>query len=84
MIQFAPLEAWGIRFHGKMWLKFTKFAPMGSEAYGWRRFTWTNNIGLAEKWASEATARAFAERRCIGPFEIAKIGPNQRSVDHPA
>lgn len=81
MIAYAPLEAWGIRFHGKMWLRFNKFAALGAEAHGWRPFVWTANTELAEKWGSEAAARGFAQRRCIGPFEIAKIGPNQRTVD---
>lgn len=81
MIQIAKLEAWGIRFHGKTWLKYTDPAPIGAEAYGWRPFVWTRDVEKAEKWGSEDAARTFAERRCHGPFEIAKIGPNQRSVD---
>jgi len=82
MINFEPPGAWGIRFHGKMWLVFGKIAPLGAETHGWRPYIWSKDVEKAERWGSETAARGFAERRLIGPFEIAKIGPNQRSVDH--
>lgn len=82
MIAYTPkIDAYGIRFHGRMWLKFSKLAPIGAEAYGWRPYSWTGNLNEAGKWGSEAAARSFAERRCHGPFEIAKIGPDRGSVD---
>lgn len=85
MISYAPKhDAFGIRFHGRTWLKYTKYAQIGAEAYGWRPFSWTGNVDEAEKWGSEDAAREFAERRCRGPFEIAKIRPNQRSETLPA
>lgn len=84
MIAYAPLDAYGIRFHGKAWLKFSNFAPIGAEAYGWRPYVWTTDVEKAEKWGSEFAARNFAERRCHGPFEIVKMGPNQQFVDRPA
>lgn len=77
----ATIDRFGVCFHGKAWLKYSVFAALGAEAFGWRPFSWTTDPENAQKWYSEDAARAFAERRCIGPFEIAKIGPNQRSVD---
>jgi hypothetical protein len=85
MIQYAPrLDAYGIRFHGRAWLKFTQIAPLGAESYGWRPFSWTTDVNQAEKWGCEAAAREFAERRCHGPFEIAQIRPNQQPEILPA
>jgi hypothetical protein len=78
------MDAYGIRFHGKAWLKFSNLAPLGAEAHGWRPYSWTQDVEKAEKWGSEAAARNFAERRCRGPFEIAQIKPNQHSAGLPA
>ena len=50
MIAYAPLDAFGIRFHGKVWLKFSNLAPLGAEVHGWRAYSWTTDVEKAEKW----------------------------------
>ncbi|MBZ9706083.1 hypothetical protein LB543_05035 [Mesorhizobium sp. ESP7-2] len=81
MITFSPLAAYGIRFHGKMWLKMSKLARIGAEAYGWRPYSWTSKPEDAEKWCSKTAATHFAERHCRGPFEVADFTAKSPGVD---
>jgi hypothetical protein len=78
------LDAYGIRFHGRVWLKNALLTDGMRPNIGWRPFVWTKNADLAEKFGNEAGARHFAERYCRGPFEIVQIPRISGSVDRPA
>lgn len=66
---------YGIRFHGKRWLRKSPEHTGPTTKMGWREFTWTVDPGEALLFATRSVAELFGRVNLRGPFEVAEF-PN--------
>lgn len=67
--------AFCITFHRRRFLAVTPDRGDEGARAGWRPYRWTDRLDDAEKFASETSARAFAQAVLPGGYEIRPLFP---------
>lgn len=85
--EIPPGEAhgcYGIRFHGKRWLRKSPEHVGPTVKMGWRGFTWTADPGEALLFSTRSVAELFGRVNLRGPFEVAEFPAFEAPRDLPS
>lgn len=72
LLDFIPRGCFGIRVHGRRWLKVTQPHKGPTTPIGWRAISWTPDLADAEKWSTRAGAESFIDM-LLCPCEIVDL-----------